>query len=70
MNAREGARRMRLAGQWIFLLAVTALILLYAMCMVLKSPLPGFGNLAAIAMTGAALWVAAWIVEGFSQNTR
>jgi len=61
---------MRFAGQWIFLLAVTALILWYSLAMFLKSSLPGFSILAETALVGIALWVAAWIIEGFSQNTR
>jgi hypothetical protein len=70
MNVSEGVRRMRRAGQWIFLLAVTALVLLYAVAMIGNHELPGFGALAQIALAGGALWLAAWIVEGFSQNTR
>jgi len=70
MNAREGVRRMRLAGQWIFLLSVTALLVWYAAAMFWRYALPGFGELVVITMAGAALWVTAWIVEGFSQNTR
>jgi hypothetical protein len=69
MNVSEGTRRMRRAGQWILLLAMTALILWYAVAVILKSGLPGYGNLAQMALVGAALWLAAWIVEGFSQNT-
>jgi hypothetical protein len=68
MNVAEGTRRIRQAGKWIFLLAATTLILLYAMSMILKNGLPGFSALSQIALVGVALWVAGWIVEGFART--
>ena len=69
MNIAEGARRIRRAGQWIFLLAVTAMFLWYGAAWFLKVTLPGLGELAQIALFGVALWVFAWIVEGFAEKT-
>lgn len=69
MNVSEGSRRMQRAGQWMFLLGITALGLWYGFAILLRDPLPGFGELSQIALAGIALWVAGWIVEGFGQKT-
>jgi 4-amino-4-deoxy-L-arabinose transferase-like glycosyltransferase len=70
MRVAEGARRMTRAGQWTFLIGITAFLSLFAISMMGNSPAPGLGESAQLALLGIALWVAAWIIEGFSEEAR
>jgi len=63
MNVSEGTRRMRRAGQLIFLIAIVALALSIARHVLwLVFPLLW------IAFPGASLWLAGWIVQGFAKE--
>ena len=78
MNIREGARRMRRVGQWMILIPLSIILVVWGTAlanalitrsaegMTLGVRLLFPAILAAI--PGAALWVAAWILEGFGKG--
>jgi hypothetical protein len=78
MNIREGARRMRYVGQWMILIPLSILLVVWgtvlANALITRSAngmtlgvqllIPGVLS----AVPGAALWAAAWILEGFGKG--
>jgi hypothetical protein len=78
MNTQEGARRMKRAGQWMIIIPLTVVLLLWAAGLVASPVLHYDGPFHAavlfivvfvyLAIPGGALWLAAWIVEGFAKN--
>jgi len=81
MNVSEGALRMRCAGRWMLLIPVSVFVLFLCISEVfaylrIGNYLNGFGMihllfslLFLVAVPGAALWLAGWIVEGFAKDT-
>ena len=79
MNVAEGARRMQFAGRWMVSIALIGSILFVGLTLVLAY-LPSSQSFHGIAMlefiplflpiagTGAILWLAGWIVEGFAKK--
>jgi cadmium resistance protein CadD (predicted permease) len=81
MNVAEGARRMQFAGRWMVFFALIAAGLFLIMTLIVAYlpsgsfihgiALLGFIPLSVpIATVGAILWLAGWIVEGFSKKTQ
>jgi hypothetical protein len=79
MNVAEGARRMMFAGRWIVFVALIGSILFVGLMLILaylpsSQFLHGFALLEFIplffplALIGASLWLAGWIVEGFAKK--
>jgi hypothetical protein len=79
MNIEEGARRMKTAGQWMFVGPSTIAILFWVIGMIAGHLFRGFGILILaqlwlvglalyLAIAGAALWLLSWIVEGFAKS--
>jgi hypothetical protein len=79
MNVEEGARRMKRAGQWLFAVPSTIVILAWAVTLaatllnqsigILVVPDMVFAVIALyLAIAGGVLWLAAWIVEGFAKK--
>jgi hypothetical protein len=80
MNIHEGARRMKLAGQWIILVPLTLMLIIDGIELMLAVIYRSTANMSAgfvfmipyflvIATPGATLWLAGWIVEGFAKNS-
>jgi hypothetical protein len=69
MNVAEGARRMRRAGQGIVLIKLAALVLLSTLPVSGNVPIPGIAEVAVLALLGAAVWPAAWIIDGCENTT-
>jgi hypothetical protein len=77
MNVAEGARRMQYAGRWMFFAPVGAAIVSVGLAMAVTYLPTGadfhigilglFPLLLPIALMGAFLWLAGWIVEGFTK---
>jgi hypothetical protein len=75
MNIHEGAGRMKRAGQLLVLVPSTIVILL-ALVATLAAGFRGYIGFVTIlavlalymAVPGGALWLAAWIVEGFAKE--
>ena len=77
MNILEGSRRMKQAGRWMLFLALTVMVLLVGISGVmslyrgdLRTPLALIPMSLPFFVPGAALWLAGWIVEGFSKEPR
>ena len=79
MNIHEGARRMKTAGQWLFVAPSSVAILLWAIGLTAGHFFRGFGILIPgamlfvglalyLAIAGAILWLLSWIVEGFAKT--
>lgn len=79
MNIAEGARRMQTAGRWMVFIPLTLSLLFMGVSLVIaylpgSDRFHGFGMLEVvpvllpIALPGAALWLAGWIVEGFGKD--
>jgi hypothetical protein len=75
MNTREGARRMQRAGQWLVMIPLTTLLLLTGFTVVLNLLHPNASNplgfilpFIPLLLPGGLLWLAGWIVEGFSKE--
>jgi len=78
MNIREGARRMRHVGQWMILIPLSIILVIWATALAnavitrsaygltlgVRLLIPAILS----AIPGAALWAAAWIVEGFGKG--
>ncbi len=77
MNIAERARRIRYAGRWMVLLPLSAFTLFLAVAGILTFfhfdiLARGFaiGNVALLpVIPGAFLWLAGWLLEGFSKST-
>ncbi len=80
MNVQEGARRMKRAGQWLIMVPLTAVLVLWGIGLVVavlrhgSTPLGGGAIIFLLAfiylaIPGGALWLAGWIVEGFSKGS-
>jgi nitric oxide reductase large subunit len=81
MSVATGAKRMKIAGRWMVIVAVCAFVLFTGLGVV-RAFLPfsehfyGFGLLQFvpllvlfyIGVPGAILWLAGWIVEGFANE--
>jgi hypothetical protein len=81
MNIQEGAGRMKHAGQWLFVVPSTVVILCWVIGLAAGQMYRGFGILIGpgmifaalalyVAIAGGVLWLAGWIVEGFAQKER
>ncbi|MGA9669218.1 MAG: hypothetical protein WBQ94_08420 [Terracidiphilus sp.] len=79
MNVAEGSRRMQYAGRWLFFAPVVAAIVSVGLAMAVAYLPSGanFGSfgvlgvfplLLPIALMGALLWLAGWILEGFIKS--
>jgi hypothetical protein len=82
MNVEEGSRRMRTAGRNVVMIAFCIVLLLFCLAIVDVLYGPHSGNINWVMMmleeamsvatmtmfVGVALWIAVWIVKGFSQN--
>lgn len=79
MNIREGAARMKRAGQWLFVVPSSFVILCWVIGVAagqlnrgigaLFGPLLIFVVLALyLAIAGGVLWLAGWITEGFAME--
>jgi hypothetical protein len=79
MNVEEGARRMKHAGQWLFVVPSTIVILFWVIGATAGQLYQGFGILIGpgmifavlalyLAIAGGVLWLAGWIVEGFAEK--
>jgi len=79
MNVREGAARMKRAGQWLFVVPSTVVILCWVIGLTAGQLYRGFGILIGpamifavlalyLAIAGGVLWLAGWIVEGFAKD--
>ena len=79
MNVEEGARRMQHAGQWLFVVPSTVVILFWVIGLTAGQLYRGFGILIPgatilavlaiyLAIVGGVLWLAGWIVEGFARK--
>jgi hypothetical protein len=71
MNVAEGAKRMRRAGQWMILIPLIALALLWGLAMSGAPPMLELAQMnlpLSVLSLGAALWLAGWIVEGFAKE--
>jgi hypothetical protein len=81
MNVIEGAGRMQRAGRWMVLISMSVFVLFVCLSEVfvylrIGEYLNGFGMfhlllslLFLIAVPGAVLWLAGWILEGFAKDT-
>jgi hypothetical protein len=79
MNVAEGARRMQFAGRWMVSIALVGSILFVVLTLAFAY-LPASQSVHGIALlefiplfvpiagTGAILWLAGWIVEGFAKK--
>jgi hypothetical protein len=77
MNVSEGVRRMQSAGRWMIMVPLTALLVSIAVGLAAallhagSSPLSIFMMLpllAPLAVLGGVLWLAGWILEGFTKE--
>ena len=78
MNIVEGARRMKVAGRWIVFIPLTVIlvlmgVVLVVVCLSAAGALPVMelqfiAPLLILAVPGAFLWLAGWIVEGFDEH--
>ena len=83
MNVEEGSRRMRKAGRIIAIIALSVVLLSFFLAIVNALYGTSSGRInyvmfmleevmslsAMMVIAGAALWIAGWIVKGFSQTT-
>lgn len=84
MNVEEGSRRMRTAGRIVTLFGFVIVILIVCFSIINELYGPHNGSInwvmimlhevmslgAWMMVPGAALWIAGWIVKGFSQNDK
>jgi hypothetical protein len=73
MNVYEGAKRMRRAGQWMIVISLAELTLLAFAGLYGAHFDPGLGGplllfFFVFVTSGALLWLAGWIVEGFAKS--
>lgn len=79
MNIHEGSRRMQRAGQWMMVVPIGLVLLIWVIELAQDlgrgRGLADFGFRFPLIFTalpllvpGAALWIAGWIVEGFNQD--
>ncbi len=76
MNVHEGARRMRYAGIWLALIAISwrTLVLCIQVIFLFRGGMGaiagglGIGEVLIAAAPGVLLWIAGWIVEGFAKE--
>jgi hypothetical protein len=79
MNIQEGTGRMIRAGQWLFVVPSTVVILCWVIGLTAGQLHRGFGILIGpvmifavlslyLAIAGGVLWLAGWIVEGFAKD--
>jgi hypothetical protein len=78
MNIHEGARRMKRAGQWMIMIPLTVVLIIWAVALAASVALhreelyhPALLFIIAfvyLAIPGGVLWLAGWIVEGFAKD--
>jgi hypothetical protein len=77
MNVIEGTKRMQRAGRWMVIIALGLCVLMLcwtAISFLLPSYVHGYGVsdlillLFFVAVPGAVLWLAGWILEGFAKE--
>jgi hypothetical protein len=77
MNVQEGARRMQRAGQWLVMIPLTLVTLIWAVMFTVSLVNHSFFGpnqlvflliLFYLVVPGGALWLAGWIVEGFANK--
>ena len=73
MAPQEGARRIKIVGQFIILIGCTVVVFLWLSFFVARGSF-GLVELAVMLITPVALgglvWAVGWVVEGFSQHPR
>jgi hypothetical protein len=79
MNVAEGARRIRLAGQWLVMIPLTLALLAFAIGLGMALMRQQYdwamhGGILLwiisvyLTIPGGALWLASWILDGFAKD--
>jgi len=75
MNIAEGTRRMQQAGRWLIGIPLIVVIVFICISLFVQTFPQIFGMivlaelLLSVMVSGAILWLAGWILEGFAKDT-